>query len=216
MFPVVLRGSSRGSCSSALACGRRRGRRERLLGWYDRLETPSEPNIFLQEYIPGESDSVWMFNGYFGAFRSASSVSPGGSSGSTRSRRRYQPRALRTVPGGRALLVRLMPELGYCGIVDAGFRFDERDGDYKLLDVNPRLGISFACSWIRPGWTRSARITSTLPGNPLSPGSRATAAGGGENLDISSAAQQLRKRELTLCGWLASIRHVDELVVCEG
>jgi predicted ATP-grasp superfamily ATP-dependent carboligase len=33
--------------------------------------------------------------------------------------------------------------VGYVGIVDVGFRFDARDGMYKLLDVNPRVGSTF-------------------------------------------------------------------------
>ena len=39
--------------------------------------------------------------------------------------------------------VRFMHELGYRGILDIGYRFDERDGEYKLLDVNPRIGATF-------------------------------------------------------------------------
>ena len=31
------------------------------------MEDPAEPNLMLQEYIPGGDDAVWMFNGYFDA-----------------------------------------------------------------------------------------------------------------------------------------------------
>jgi len=34
-----------------------------LLEYYDRTEDPANPNIMLQEYIPGGDDTVWMFNG---------------------------------------------------------------------------------------------------------------------------------------------------------
>ena len=34
---------------------------------YDRLEDPEAPNIMLQDYIPGDSDSVWVYTGYFDA-----------------------------------------------------------------------------------------------------------------------------------------------------
>ena len=40
-------------------------------------------------------------------------------------------------------IVRFLGEVGYRGIVDLGFRFDARDGSYKLLDVNPRVGSTF-------------------------------------------------------------------------
>jgi predicted ATP-grasp superfamily ATP-dependent carboligase len=33
--------------------------------------------------------------------------------------------------------------LGYHGIVDLDWRFDRRDGQYKLLDFNPRVGAQF-------------------------------------------------------------------------
>jgi D-aspartate ligase len=36
-----------------------------------------------------------------------------------------------------------MQEIGYSGIVDIGYRYDRRDGEYKLLDVNPRVGATF-------------------------------------------------------------------------
>jgi hypothetical protein len=36
-----------------------------LLRSYDRLESPDNPSLMLQEYIPGGSEMVWMFNGYF-------------------------------------------------------------------------------------------------------------------------------------------------------
>jgi predicted ATP-grasp superfamily ATP-dependent carboligase len=41
------------------------------------------------------------------------------------------------------MIRRLVKEVGYRGIIDVGFRYDERDGRYKLLDVNPRIGSSF-------------------------------------------------------------------------
>ncbi len=42
-----------------------------------------------------------------------------------------------------ALAARLLRALDYRGIVDMGFRYDARDGTYRLLDVNPRLGSTF-------------------------------------------------------------------------
>ena len=36
-----------------------------------------------------------------------------------------------------------MKAVGYRGILDLGFRFDPRDNQYKLLDVNPRVGATF-------------------------------------------------------------------------
>jgi hypothetical protein len=35
------------------------------------------------------------------------------------------------------MMERVAKEVRYQGIIDVGFRFDERDGRFKLLDVNP-------------------------------------------------------------------------------
>jgi predicted ATP-grasp superfamily ATP-dependent carboligase len=36
-----------------------------------------------------------------------------------------------------------MEAIGYRGILDIGYRFDPRDGLYKVLDANPRVGQAF-------------------------------------------------------------------------
>jgi D-aspartate ligase len=35
------------------------------------------------------------------------------------------------------MMERVAKEVRYQGIIDVGFRFDERDGRFKLLNVNP-------------------------------------------------------------------------------
>jgi predicted ATP-grasp superfamily ATP-dependent carboligase len=42
-----------------------------------------------------------------------------------------------------ALAARLCERVGYCGIADLDFRYDRRDGRYKLVDFNPRMGAQF-------------------------------------------------------------------------
>ncbi len=36
-----------------------------------------------------------------------------------------------------------MQRIGYRGALDIGFRYDRRDGRYKVNDVNPRVGSMF-------------------------------------------------------------------------
>jgi predicted ATP-grasp superfamily ATP-dependent carboligase len=36
-----------------------------------------------------------------------------------------------------------MRSIGYQGILDIGYRHDPRDGRYKVLDINPRVGQAF-------------------------------------------------------------------------
>ena len=100
--------------------------------------------LIAQEYIPGNEDTVWMFNGYFNARSECVSGFTG--------------RKLRQCPvytGVTSLGIcqanaaveqaakRLLKGTGYSGIVDMDFRYDARNGQYKLLDVNPRLGSTF-------------------------------------------------------------------------
>ena len=59
------------------------------------------------------------------------------------------------------LAQRLLGAIRYRGIVDMGFRYDQRDGLYKLLDVNPRLGSTFRRSSPTTGSTSCGRCTST-------------------------------------------------------
>jgi D-aspartate ligase len=144
-FPVVLKAidgaalKARAGCTMAIAQDA-----AELLALYDRLEDAQAPNLMLQEYIPGGEDSVWMFNGYFDA---ASECLAG-----------FTGRKLRQNPvysGSTSLGICLpnaeverttlefMKAIGYRGILDIGYRYDARDGRYKVLDVNPRIGSSF-------------------------------------------------------------------------
>jgi D-aspartate ligase len=100
--------------------------------------------VLVQEYIPGPADAIWMFNGYFDA-RSDPRVTFTGQKlrqcGPDRG-----PTTLGICRSNQAvadMIGRLAKELGYRGIIDVGFRYDERDGRFKLLDVNPRIGSSF-------------------------------------------------------------------------
>ncbi|TML95501.1 MAG: ATP-grasp domain-containing protein [Actinobacteria bacterium] len=115
-----------------------------LLLAYDRLEDPAQPNLMLQQYIPGDPSSVWMFNGYFDERSECRFAAIG------RKLRQSPPYTGMTSLGVCAhnptvdeLTRRFMRALGYRGILDCGYRYDARDGRYKLLDVNPRLGGTF-------------------------------------------------------------------------
>lgn len=206
MNPVTLRRRP-GAESVAIA----RSPRE-LLDLYDRSELPDEPNLMLQEYVPGGPESVWMFNGYFDA-DSECLVS-------------FTGRKLRQHPPGRggttlgvcepndeieAITHRLMKSIGYRGIVDMGYRYDVRDGQYKLLDVNPRLGASFRLFVGTGGMdvVRALYLDLTgqpVPAVPVCAGRRWLV----EPFDVWTARAGVADGSLTWREWLRSLRGVDE------
>ena len=118
--------------------------REELIENYKLLEDPSDPNLMLQEGIPGDDDQVWIFNGYFD--KNSDCLNP-----FTGHKVRQFPVHVGCGSLGickwneevAELTMRFMKELGYCGILDIGYRLDPRDGKYKVLDINPRIGQAF-------------------------------------------------------------------------
>ena len=124
---------------------------------------PRRFSALLQEYLPDDVSQDWIFQGYFDA-ASRPLVSFTG-----RKLRSWPPHAGPTtyaVSIGNDEVARLSTELcrnlGYRGIVDLDWRLDVRDGRYKLLDFNPRVGWrNSACSKPRPASTSCARSTST-------------------------------------------------------
>jgi predicted ATP-grasp superfamily ATP-dependent carboligase len=126
---------------------------DELLQQYDALEDPAEPNLMVQEYIPGGDDTIWMFNGYFND-RSECLA------GFTGKKIRQTPIHKGQTSLGICLsnetvsetTKRFMKEIGYKGILDIGYRFDARDQQYKVLDVNPRIGATFRLFVDRAGW----------------------------------------------------------------
>ncbi len=144
-FPVMLKGIDGNSLK------RRAGIKmviaqaaSELLAKYDQLEDPDNPNLMLQEYIPGGEDTVWMFNGYFNAQSDCLAAFTG-------KKIRQSP----VYTGATSLGICLanpvveqttrdfMKSVGYKGILDIGYRYDARDGRYKVLDINPRIGATF-------------------------------------------------------------------------
>lgn len=117
---------------------------EDLLNLYRRLEGHSAGNLMLQKYIPRDCAQDWFFHGYCDA-RSSCLVSFTGVK-----LRSYPPHAGATSLGRcqdnqtlRGHAEQLLHAIGYRGIMDLDYRLDLRDGEYKLLDFNPRVGAQF-------------------------------------------------------------------------
>jgi len=43
------------------------------------------------------------------------------------------------------MTIRFMQALNYRGALDLGYRYDSRDGRYKVNDISPRIGAMFRC-----------------------------------------------------------------------
>jgi D-aspartate ligase len=185
---------------------------EELLDAYERMESSVQPQVMVQDHIPGGSDSVWMFNGYFDARSEPLCAFTG---------RKLRQRGPRTGPttlgvcGANATVadaaIRLLQELKYHGIVDMGFRYDARDGLYKLLDVNPRVGSTFRLFVSEAGVDVVRAMHLDLTGRPVP---RSKAKDGrkwvDEPHDLGVALQLHREGDLDLNAWRRSLAGLDE------
>jgi predicted ATP-grasp superfamily ATP-dependent carboligase len=115
-----------------------------LIEQYKEMEEPGFPNLMLQEYIPGGDDQIFIFNGYFNQ-TSYCTI------GLTGFKIRQAPIHVGCASLGECrwnetvakMTVQFMNAIKYRGILDIGYRFDPRDGQYKVLDINPRVGQAF-------------------------------------------------------------------------
>jgi len=115
-----------------------------LLRIYEQTERSGCPNLIFQEYIPRHAGEDWIFHGYVNP-RTGCFVSFTG-----KKLRSYPAFAGPTTLGITAAnetlrrqTEKLLKATGYAGIMDMDYRFDKRDGQYKLLDFNPRIGANF-------------------------------------------------------------------------
>jgi predicted ATP-grasp superfamily ATP-dependent carboligase len=110
-----------------------------------------------------------------------------------------------------------MKAVGYRGILDIGYRFDARDGQYKVLDVNPRIGATFRLFVGMQGLdvVRALYLDLTgqeVPADTAREGRRWLV----ENLDVASSFAYRRERSLTLRDWVRSFRGVEETAYLAG
>jgi predicted ATP-grasp superfamily ATP-dependent carboligase len=213
-FPLVLKTDDpsarrRGAGTESVVIARNQ---EELLAGYDRLEGSESPNVLVQEHIPGGPETVWMFNGYFD--RSSDCLL--GLTG--RKLRQFPPytgaTSLGVCESNRAVLETtrsFMKAIGYRGILDMGYRFDARDGRYKVLDVNPRVGATFRLFQDSAGLDVVRTMYLDLSGRPVEPGSALEGRTWMvENYDLVASLRYLGDGRLTPRQWLRSLRRVDE------
>ncbi|MEV0368605.1 ATP-grasp domain-containing protein [Streptomyces sp. NPDC050636] len=103
-----------------------------------------QPGVILQEYLPREDAEDWIVHAYFDAAGAALALFTGVKV------RSWPPYAGMTAcayvvdnPELAEMTARFVKRIGFSGTADLDWRFDRRDGRYKLLDFNPRMGAQF-------------------------------------------------------------------------
>ena len=187
--------------------------REELTAVYNKWEYPENPGYMLQEFIPGGEDSVWMFNGFFDDNSECLF-------GITGKKIRQYPAYKGATSLGVCLhndhvhktTCRFMKALGYKGILDIGYRYDTRDGKYKVLDLNPRIGSSFRL-FVGEGGMDVARVlylsltNQSIPESSIIEGRKWMV----ENQDLASTIQYFRDGKLKLGQYLKSFKGLSEV-----
>lgn len=102
------------------------------------------PGVIVQEYIPREQAQDWIVHLYCDANSACRCLFTGVKI------RSWPPHNGATAaayalanPALAQLAARFCKELGFRGIADLDWRLDLRDGQYKLVDFNPRVGNQF-------------------------------------------------------------------------
>jgi predicted ATP-grasp superfamily ATP-dependent carboligase len=181
-----------------------------LLAIYRDAEREEPGNLVIQEYIADGED--WFFHGYC----NAKSECLAGFTG--RKIRSFPPRAGITTLGrsvrNEALSRQsdgLLKAIPYAGIMDIDYRLDRRDGQYKLLDFNPRIGAQFRLFEDSEGLDVARVLYRDLTGQSVR---RSQQIDGTlfivEPDDCRASFYHFRRRELSVLDWWQSLKGPKE------
>ena len=166
--------------------------------------------VMVQEMIPGNGKTQFAFCVFFKNGSAVGSM--------TAARRRQHPPEFGksstyvetvVVPEIEELSTRLLSAIGFEGLAELEYKYDERDGQYKLLDFNartwgyhslgPAAGVDFP--WM---------VYCDQLGNDVSPSHARTGVSWVRLItDIPTGMQFVRAREMTVRSYLRSIRRTD-------
>jgi D-aspartate ligase len=166
--------------------------------------------VIIQELIPGDGHQQYSYCAFFKEGEAVASM--------TVRRRRQHPsdfgRAstyVETVePAGlEEPSVRFLRAIGYYGLVEVEYKLDPRDGEYKLLDVNPRTwgyhSVGPAAGVDFPYLLFCDQLGYEIPRAHGRPGVRWIRL----VTDVPNAVVDMRARRLRPRDYLASLRGVD-------
>jgi D-aspartate ligase len=186
---------------------------EQVYAIYRSAKSRRGPNLIFQEYIAPADGEDWFYHGY----RNTRSDCCVGFTG--RKLRSYPPFAGPTTLGKavendplRQQTEALLQAISYSGITDLDYRLDKRDGQYKLLDFNPRVGAQFRLFEDRAGVDVARALYLDLTGRRV-PRSRPIE---GRTFivefhDLAASLCYFRQGGLTLHEWQLSLKGTREL-----
>lgn len=136
-----------------------------------RCGTAESPSVIVQEYIPLEIAEEWFTHLYCSAGGTPRLVFTGHKFRSWPPKTGLTTRAWARPNTALATLAgELCRAIGYCGIADLDWRFDRRDGRYKLVDFNPRFGQQFRLFSTARGLDVVRALHLDLTGRPVPEG----------------------------------------------
>ena len=207
VFPVMVKAAESHRLPLNAASAAIANSPKELLDIYRAAESPDNPNLLLQEYIPRGSED-WVFHGYRNPETDVMVSFTG------QKLRSWPPFAGPTTLGicrENEVLKRqtekLLREINYAGVMDLDYRLDNRDGQYKLLDFNPRIGANFRMFLDQAGLDVLRAMHLDLSGRSV----RRVAAQSGrklmvESYDYFASFGYIRKGALTWRGWRQSLQ----------
>jgi predicted ATP-grasp superfamily ATP-dependent carboligase len=140
-YPVMLKASEQWLPIGGKSRVRQVHSRAELIDLYAGLSPAEFQQTLLQEYIPGDD---WICHGYFNAANNLALTFTG------RKLRGYPVEAGSTAVGLSVAndtlardAERFLGSVRYSGIIDMDWRQDRRDGTFRLIDCNPRIGQNF-------------------------------------------------------------------------
>jgi predicted ATP-grasp superfamily ATP-dependent carboligase len=175
-------------------------------------ESQGWSNLLVQEYIDPAGGEDWFYHGY------RNDQSGYAMSFTGRKLRSYPVTAGPTTLGKAVANERLchqaenlLKAISYAGVCDLDYRLDSRDGQFKLLDFNPRIGAQFRL-FEADGLDLPRALYLDLTGNDVPPckpiNDRIFVA---EFHDLAASLAQFRRGKLGLREWKSSLAGNREL-----
>jgi predicted ATP-grasp superfamily ATP-dependent carboligase len=208
-FPVVLKPAIRnGADEFTLAKAWKAENRGQLLSLYKRASAlVGNDAIVVQEWIPGAGEAQYSYAALCERGEPIVSL--------TARRRRQLPidfgrssTYVESIEQSRVeeLACRFLKAINYTGVIEVEFKYDRRDAQYKLLDVNGRfwtwngLGALAGADFPYLAWRQAlGRTVARCRGRPGVAWMHASR-------DIVAAYQEIRRGDLAFAEYLASFR----------